>query len=214
MRLKGKSMSESYNVKLVGLVLIAGGAVGVVSTIAFLSHLQGPAAPERQEIPLSDPPGIDDSSSGEPLPLGSLFGCNSPAPPPIFFHMPSSRDSGGPNLDTPAAAIQTILSLIDAGAMNELAACVLEEADYAPEGLYPRCLGRPVGLVEAIEEDDCATVVWEAAVHTEFLMQGKRWSPGDTMMLTSRLVRVEGLWKLMQLHDGGEDGSGHDQSAN
>ncbi|HSW01131.1 MAG TPA: hypothetical protein VLI39_13225 [Sedimentisphaerales bacterium] len=207
-------MSESYNAKLVLLVLAAGGAVGVVCTIAFLRHRQE-AAPERQETPLSDPPGVDDSSSAEPLPLGSLFGCNHPAPPPVFFHMPPSRDRGGPNLGTPAAAIQTILSLIDAGATNELAACVLEETDYVSDGLYPRFLGGPVGLVEVIEEDDCATVVLEAAIHTEFSVQGKRRFPGDTMVLTSRLVRVEGLWKLMQLHDGGEDGSGRqEESAN
>jgi len=213
-RLKGKDMSRLRNAELILLVLAAGGMVAVVSTVALLRHPQVPAIPERQETLVSDPPSIDDSSVGEPLPLGSLFGCNRPAPPPVFFHMPSSRDHEGPDLGTPAAALQTILSLIDKGAMSELAACMLEETDYVPDGLYPRCLGRPVGLVEVIEEDDCATVMWEAAVHTEFSVQGKRRSPGDTMMLTSRLVRVEGLWKLMQLHDGGEDGSGRDRSAN
>ncbi len=214
MRLKSKDMSGLRHAKRVLLVLAAGGMVAAVSTIALLRHPQTPAAPGRQETLVSDPPDLDDSSSGEPLPLGSLFGCNRPAPPPVFFHMPSLRDNGGPDLDTPAAAIQTILSLIDKGAINELAACVLEETDCVPDGLYPRFLGGPIGLVEVIEEDDGATVVWEAAVHTEFSVQDRRRFAGETMMLTSRLVRVEGLWKLVQLHDGGDDGSEHNRSAN
>lgn len=214
MRLKGKDMSRLRNAELILLVLAAGGMVAVVSTIAWLRHPPASATPGRQEIPPPDPPDLDDSSFGEPLPLGSLFGCNSPAPPPVFFHMPSSRDHEGPDLGTPAAAIQTILSLIDGGTIDELAACVLEETDYVPDGLYPRCLGGPVGLVEVIEEDDCTTVVWEAAVHTEFSTQGRRRSAGQTMMMTSRLVRVEGLWKLVKLHDGGDDGSEHNRSAN
>jgi hypothetical protein len=64
-----------------------------------------------------------------------------------------------------------------------------------------------VGLVEVIEEDESAEVIWNATVHTVFSLNGRKWSPGEKMTLTTRLVRVEGLWKLLKLHEGNEDGS-------
>jgi len=212
-------MAKLRRAKLVLVVFAAGATLSAVSAIAYLHHakavslFQEPTVPRQQTIHPVDQADANDSSSGGPLALGR-FGCNSPAPPPILFWGRSSREGDGPDLRTPAAAMQTVLSLIDEGATEKLASCVLGETDHATGSLYPRYLGQPVGLVEVIEDDDSATAVWEAAVHTSFSAQGKRWSPGDTMMLTSRLVRVEGLWKLVQLHDGGEDGSGQDRSAN
>ncbi len=204
-------MAELSKAKLVLVFLAAGGALGIVSTVAYLSRDR--AVPPSLEVQPAPPTDANDSP-GEPIPLGSRFGCNSPAAPPILFLGPPPRDSNDPDLSTPAAAIQTILSLVDRGATDKLAACVLEEAKSSPDGLYPRCLGQPVGLVEVIEEDDSATVVWEAAVHTAFALHGKHWSAGETMMVTSRLVRVEGLWKLAQWHEGDEDGEEPSQSTN
>ncbi|MEN6428822.1 MAG: hypothetical protein ABFE13_26035, partial [Phycisphaerales bacterium] len=131
---------------------------------------------------------------------------NQPAPPPITFFVGRSPDEPGvPDLSTPAAAVQTILFLIDQGTTDKLALCLLEETDDAVSDLYPRYLGQPVGLVEVIEDAESAKVVWEAAVHTAFSLHGKRWSPGETITLTARVVQVEGLWKLVQLHEGDED---------
>ena len=69
-----------------------------------------------------------------------------------------------------------------------------------------------MGLVDVVEGGDWATVVWEAAVHTAFTQQGKHWSTGETMTVTSRLVRVEGLWKLVRWYEGDEDGEERIQS--
>ncbi len=68
---------------------------------------------------------------------------------------------------------------------------------------------------QVMEEDQRAKVVWDATVHTEFSWRGKRRTPGETITLTARLVRVEGLWKLVQLHEGDDDDpQSHDAPAN
>lgn len=204
-------MAELSKLRFV-LVLLAAGGVLLVSAIAYWSR-GGAVSPslEAQTAPGTD---ANDPAVGEPIPLGSRFGCNSPAAPPILFLGPPPRDANDPDLSTPAATIQTILSLVDRGATDKLAACVLEEAKSGPDGLYPRYLGQPVGLVEVVEEDDRATVVWEAAVHTVFTLRGKQWAVGGTMMVTSRLVRVDGFWKLAQWHEGDGNGEERSQSTN
>ncbi len=76
-----------------------------------------------------------------------------------------------------------------------------------------RLLAPQVG--EVIEDAQSAKVVWEATVHAEFSWRGKHRSPGETITLTARLVRVGGLWKLQQLHEGDKDGpQSHDAPAN
>lgn len=204
-------MAELSKLRFVLVLLAAGGAL-LASAIAYWSR-GGAVSPslEAQTAPQAD---ANDSIVGEPIPLGSRFGCNSPAPPPVLFLGPPPRDVNDPDLSTPAAAIQTILSLVDRGATDKLAVCMLEEAKSSLDGLYLRYLGQPVGLIDVVEEDDCATVVWEAAVHTAFSLRGKRWSVGETMTVTSRLVRVDGLWKLARWCEGNEDGEEPSQSTN
>jgi hypothetical protein len=204
-------MAELSKLRLVLVLLAAGGAL-LASAIAYWSR--GGAVSPSQEVQTAPEIDANDSIAGEPIPLGSRFGCNSPAPPPILFLGPPPRDANDLDLGTPVAAIQTILSLIDRGATDKLTACVLEEAKSGPDGLYPRYLGQPVGLVEVVEEDDRAMVVWEAAVHTGFALQGKRWFAGETMTVTSRLMRVEGLWRLARWHEGDENGEERSQSTN
>jgi hypothetical protein len=66
-----------------------------------------------------------------------------------------------------------------------------------------------------VESNQSAVVTWEATVHTEFTLRGKRWSSGETAALTARLVRIDGLWKLLQLHERDEDGlQSQDATAN
>lgn len=204
-------MAELSKLRFVVVLLAVGGAL-LASAIAYWSR--GGAVSPSQEVQTAPETAANDPTEGEPIPLGSRFGCNSPAAPPILFLGPPPRDVNDPDLSTPAAAIQTILSLVDRGATDKLASCVLEEAKSGPDGLYPRYLGQPVGLVEVVEEDDRATVVWEAAVHTGFALQGKRRLAGQTMTVTSRLLRVDGLWKLSQWHEGDEDGEEPSQSTN
>jgi hypothetical protein len=143
----------------------------------------------------------------EPLVLGSLLGCNSPAPPPASISVGrSSEETNAPDLSTPAATVYSVLSLIDQAATDKLAPCLFKETRDAVSSLYPRYLGPPVGLGEVIEDGQSAKVVWDATVHTEFSLRGRHWPPGETIPLTARLVQVEGLWKLLQLHEGDRDG--------
>ena len=190
----------------------AAGAIGAATVTVYVHHSrltpasQPPSVPVQGEDQSPDRADANEASFSEPLPLGSRFGYNQPAPPPITFFVGRSPDEAGvPDLGTPAAAVQTILSLIDQGATDKLTLCLLEETDDAVSDLYPRYLGQPVGLVEVIEDEESAKVVWEAAVHTAFSRQGKRWSAGETITLTARVVQVEDRWKLLQLHEGDED---------
>jgi hypothetical protein len=95
---------------------------------------------------------------------------------------------------------------MDRDATDKLAQCLFKETGGPVSNLYPRYLGPPVGLQGVIEDDQSAKVTWNATVHTEFSCRGRHWSPGETMTLTARLVRAEGLWKLQQLHEGDKDG--------
>jgi hypothetical protein len=66
-----------------------------------------------------------------------------------------------------------------------------------------------------IEDDESAEVVWEATVHTAFFRRDRQWVAGETITLTARLIKVEGHWELLQLHDGDEyDHQAHGTSAN
>lgn len=202
-------------IRKAGTLIAAFTAAGVIvaaSVMVYLHRsrsvpaLQPPSVPVQGEDQSTDQADANEASFSEPLPLGSRFGYNQPAPPPITFFVGRSPDEAGvPDLGTPAAAVQTILSLIDQGATDKLALCLLEETDDAVSDLYPRYLGQPVGLVEVVEDEESAKVVWETAVHTAFSRQGKRWTPGETILLTARVVQVEGRWRLVQLHEGDED---------
>jgi hypothetical protein len=189
------------------------GTIGSVVVIGYVCHLQSicpvepPPVPVQVESRSANQADGNQASVSGPLPLGSVLGCNSPAPPPVsIFVGRSSEGTGTPDLSTPGAAVYSVLSLIDQAATGKLAPCLLEETEDPVSSLYPRYLGPPVGLGEVIEEGQSAKVVWEATAHTEFSWRGKRWSPGETITLTARLVRVEGLWELLQLHEGDNDG--------
>jgi hypothetical protein len=196
------------------VVLAVTGAIGIVSVAAYLHRLksiptlQRPLASVQTDIQSEEQTDDKESPFIEKLPLGSLLGYNKPAIPPLF--MPVGRPPGpadAPDLSTPAAAVHSVLSLIDQAETDKLAPCFIEKTEDTVDNLYPRYLGHPVELVEVIEEDDYAEVIWNATVHTMFSMDGRNRSPGETITLKTQLVRVEGLWKLVKLHNGGKDGS-------
>lgn len=189
------------------------GAIGVVSVAAYVHHLksvptfQRPSAPVQTDGQSLDQTDGQESSFSEQLPLGSLLGSNYPALPPIVMpvgHPPGEADT--PDLSSPATAVYSVLSLIDQAKIDKLAPCFIEKSEDTVNNLYPRYLGHPVELVEVAEEE-YAEVIWNATVHTIFSLDGRNWSPGETMILKTRLVRVEGLWKISELHDRGKDDS-------
>jgi hypothetical protein len=203
-------------------IAVATGTTGLLVLIGYVYHLQSIGPVEPPFVPVSGESRSANQADGnqtsisEPLPLGSLLGCNRPAPPPASISVGrSSEQIDTPDLSTPAATVYTVLSLLDQGATGRLAPCLFEETEDRVSNLYPRYLGHSVGLQEVIEDSQSAKVTWNATVHTEFSRRGRHWSPGETITLTARLVRVGGLWKLQQLHDGDEDGpQSHDALAN
>ena len=195
------------------VIYVITAAIAIMLLTAYIHHLksvpalQRPSAPVQRDIQSEEQTEDEESTPGEPLPLGSLLGYNKPAIEPITMPVrrPASRDDS-PDLSSPAAAVYSVLSLIDQVKTDKLAPCFIEKTEDTVNNLYPRYLGHPVELVEVIEEDDYAEVIWNATVHTMFSLDNRSWSLGETMMLKTRLVRVEGLWKLVKLHDGGKDG--------
>ncbi|MDI6448647.1 hypothetical protein [Anaerobaca lacustris] len=194
-----------------GIVVVALAVAGVAWAIAGLYRAdRSPAPSQTESAPQADEPIA-------PLGAAPLIGAlrdgddaRSPAPPPLIFMVGRPDADGAPDLSTPAQAVHSVLALLDRGRMEALPQCFSDAAPDASEGLYPRRLGPPVELVDMVEDGDAATVVWSAAVHTGFTLDGRSRSPGETVTLTTRLVRIEGLWKLVELHDGGEE---HEASA-
>ena len=189
------------------------GTIGIVSVTVYVYHLKliptfqrlsAPAQTDSQSVNQTDG---EESSFSEQLPLGSLLGYNKPALPPIIMNVgrpPGQADT--PDLSTPAVAVYSVLSLIDQAKTDKLAPCFIEEIQDMASNLYPRYLGHPVELVEVVEEGESAAVIWNATIHTQFTLDGGNRSPGETITLTTKLARVEGLWKLLKLYDGGKDG--------
>jgi len=208
-----------------GKVRVGLTAVAVASTFAvgaYVFRMRLLSVPSASPIPTQDDgeaqilrraDGAGSSLLGDAPLIGALRDgddARAAAPPPLIFMVGRPDVDGAPDLSTPAQAVHSVLALLDRGRMQALSQCFGDEAPEASEGLYPRRLGPPVELVDVVEDGDAATVVWSAAVHTEFTLDGRSRSPGETVTLTTRLVRIEGLWKLVELHDGGEE---HEASA-
>lgn len=202
-------LREARKIKVLFAVI---GTLGIILMTAYVYSMKSFPTPQRLSAPVqTDSQSVDqtdgkESSFSEPLPLGRLLGQNKPAIPPMT--MPAGRppdQADVPDLSTPAAAVYSVLSLIEQAATDKLAPCFLEEIKEPVSNLYPRYLGHPVELVEVIEKGESAEVIWNATVHTMFYLDGRNWSTGETMTLKTRLVQVEGLWKLLKLHDGNED---------
>jgi hypothetical protein len=197
-------------------VLAAVVITGVLSLMAyvFCSRLfPAPAQPvspllgDVETLPPAD--GGESSLLGDTPLVGRLTTEIDPIESPTPAGIPVGRRPGeadAPDLSTPAVAMYSALALIDKGATDELTQCCVNGTNTVVNGLYPRYLGHPIELVEVIEDANAATVIWQATVHTGFTVARKNWSPGESMPLTTRLVRVEGLWKLLRLHDGDKDG--------
>ncbi len=202
------------NAKRFRVVFAAAALVGIVSAIVYLCYLKSasppgpPASPERPDTQSEDTLDGEEISSGEQASLGRLLGTNNPAVPPVIMRMgPEPGEANEPDLSTPAAVVYSVLSLIDRDATDKLADCFVgKEADMAG-GLYRRYLGLPVELVDVSEDGESAVVTWNATVRTAFSLDGRSWSAGEKMRLTTRLSNVEGLWKLLRLHEGVKDDS-------
>jgi hypothetical protein len=116
-----------------------------------------------------------------------------------FGRQPGAADN--PDLSAPATAVHEVLALIDEGATDQLSQCFAAGTEYAADGLYPRYVGPPVEVVEVAEEGAVGKVLWKATVHGVFTLEGRDWSPGETITLETRLICVDGVWKLVRLYE-------------
>jgi RNA polymerase sigma-70 factor (ECF subfamily) len=109
--------------------------------------------------------------------------------------------SGLPTADltTPEAAVYSLLTLIDQGATDEWSECLAEGAEIAADSPFPRHLGFPIRLIEVVQDGDTAQVTWEATAHTPFSYKGRDRLPGESVPLSSPLIRVDGRWKILKL---------------
>ena len=198
--------------KKIGVMLAAAGIVGFLTVILSVFYPEParetrlPSAPEQPATQSEEPLFNEETPADEQVSLGHLLGTNNPAVPPIVVPVGSEPgEENEPDLTTPASSVYSVLSLIDRGAADKLAGCFVEEAADMEGILYPRYLGMPVELVDIFEDGESALVIWNAKVHTDFSIVDRTWSAGENMTLTTRLSKVEGLWKLLRLHEGFTD---------
>ena len=199
-----------------GRVKVVLGAVAIASIFfvaAYVYRMRSLPAPLPPPTPVQAD-GEDQTSRQAGRTGSSFFGdapvirmlrgtddARAPAPPPIIFMVGHPETGGGPDLSTPAQALHSALELLGLGRTEALSQCFCDGTPDAREGLYPCYLGLPVEVVEVAEEGDTARVYWNATVHTGFTVEGKDRSPGETVRLESRLVRVDAVWKLARLYE-------------
>ena len=197
------SMAGVRKARSMGVLLAVAGVMAAGAMMAYLRRAAPLPGPEPVTVP--EPTATahidgDDATSDDFLPLGTVLGANRPAPPPVSFALgPPRGGADALDLSTPAAAVYSVLSLIDEGKTDQLAACFVDGTHETNSTLYPDHLGHPVGLVDVAEDEETAAVTWEATVHTTFTRNGKQWTPGETITLTTRLIQVDGSWKVTEL---------------
>lgn len=186
--------------------------IAVVSILSAATHvLWTPSLPAPSPVHLQDDPQTRTSlpaDRGEPSLLGhtpvvgALRGADDArtAAPPIIFMVGRPDSDGAPDLSTPAQAVHSVLELLDRRDTEALSQCFRDGEPNASESLYPRHLGPPIELLEVLQESETARVRWNATVHTGFTLDGKSRSAGETIRLETRLVQVDGVWKLARLH--------------
>jgi hypothetical protein len=213
-RIAGRIASIAAKAGRLKAVLVMAATIGVLSVTAYVFPRRFVPAPPEPLTPMQDDtvteasrPTADRGSSllGEAPIVGRLMAqtdpnkISAPSVGIVFGRRPGAVDD--PDLSTPATAVYGVLALIDQGATDRVSQCFAPGAQDVARGLYPRYLGPPVELVEVAEEGTAAKVFWKATVHTGFTLEGKNWSPGDTITLETRLVYGEGVWKLARLYE-------------
>jgi hypothetical protein len=205
-------VSQRRRARMAKVAFGAAAILVIVLVIAWL-YRSGPSRVQPEVLP-TPPTQKRAAALGETPMVGevrSTDDARTPAPPPVVFAIGPSDPNDAPDLSTPSQAVYSVLGLLDRSEMETLSRCFAEKAPGAGASLYPRYLGSPVELVDVIEEGSTAKVVWNATVHKAFTYNGKCQTPGETVTLTTCLVQIDDLWKLLRLHEGGD---WHDISAN
>ena len=207
-------------------VLATAGLVGVVTVVGYVRHAPhtpppaalptpavagggptvgaGPLRPSGTERAITTEgalsaeapdPSDEEPVSSEESTLGP-FGPTDPADGPMGHGLMVGGAADAVDLSTPAAAVYSLLTLLDEGDTSRLDLCLVEEDEDVTDGPYPRHVGQPVRLVDIVEDEQTATVQWEATAHSAFRRADRLWSPGQYVPFTSHLVLVDQVWKL------------------
>ncbi len=196
-------VSKRCKARAVKVVFAAAGIAGVALAIAWLYRSGPPSVPpEAASVPQADERTVTLGDTPLVSELRSTDDARSGPVPAVLFGIGRPDADDAPDLSTPAQAVYSVLELLDRSDTEALSRCFCDGVPDANESPYPRYVGPPVELADVVEEGNAATVVWTATVHTEFSLDGASRAPGETVTLITRLVRVEGLWKLARLHDG------------
>jgi hypothetical protein len=193
---------------------LAAVAIGSILFVpAYVFRMRSLPAPLASPTPVQDDAEAQTSrraDSAAPSLLGDapLIGAlrdtddaRAPAPPPIIFMVGRRESDGTPDLSTPAQAAHSALELLGRGNTEALSQCFRNGTPDPEQRLYPCYLGPPIEVVEVVEEGDTAMVCWHATVRAAFTLEGKKRSAGETVRLGTRLVRVDGAWKLARLYE-------------
>ncbi len=194
------------------LVVGATAVVGILLATAHVFHVFSLPAPPQPPVSTQDnaepvgqiADGSESSLLGDAPMLGVLtHWAGQRATPPLHSLLAGPPPGQGDALDlsTPSVAVYSALALIDKGATDQLAQCCVNGIDNVVNGLYPCYLGHPIELVDVNEEDNAAKVTWKATVHTRFSLNGRSHSPSEYVVLTTPLIRVDRLWKLLRLQE-------------
>ncbi len=140
-------MATARKARTIQVGLAVAGVIAAAVTIAYVHRSSRPVqAPPPVSAPAptaATPADGNDSASDELLPLGSVFGVNSPAPPPVSISIgPPPGAADALDLSTPAAAVYSVLSLIDEGTTDKLAACFIEETEAPGDPVCTSCRNR------------------------------------------------------------------------
>jgi hypothetical protein len=209
-----RTVSAATKAGRVKTVLATVAIASALSVTAYVFQIRWWPAPPQPLIPMQDdaetqtsrpPDSAGSSLFGDAPVIGKLLrstdDARADAPPPIIFMVGRRESDGVPDLSTPAQAVHSALELLGRGSTEALSQCFRDGIPDAGEGLYPRYLGPPIEVVEVAEEGDTARVNWNATVRAGFTLEGKKRSPGETVRLETRLVWVDGVWKLTGLHE-------------
>jgi hypothetical protein len=188
------------------------------------NQVSSPAAPAQRPrfggvaAPLPSPGAVGAMAADTPVPTTAVQTVETalrpvPGPSPggaigiaMAGSMPVSQavfrsvaETGVADLSTPEAAVYSLMVLTGLEAIDRLGQCFAEGAEDSAGFPALGCLGYPVETIDAICEDDVARFTWRATVHRPFPLNGTVWSEGDSLTLTARLVRMDGLWKVSSI---------------
>jgi DNA-directed RNA polymerase specialized sigma24 family protein len=118
------------------------------------------------------------------------------------------------NWSTPENAVHSLMKLSEQHAEDELKAHLPMGVERSLDSSYLKCLGNPIEIIEVIQEENHAEVIYLAAVREQFTLNNTTWLPGDALTLSARFLRIDDLWKCSAIHSTSFEGDTDDAEQN